>query len=172
MAASGPKNSRLVGQIGDGWVTVGAAVLDEAIHGAFREGAASAGKDADRMPIMVEHYCVVGGRAEAEEAARRWRFIVTAWELLNEPDPREIQRKAEASTSLEEVYSRWTVSEDPEEHARAIEDYFKAGVTDVFIHSGQEDQARVIDFFGNRVLPLIRREGSSITSVAATPGGA
>jgi alkanesulfonate monooxygenase SsuD/methylene tetrahydromethanopterin reductase-like flavin-dependent oxidoreductase (luciferase family) len=58
---------------------------------------------------------------------------VTAWELLNEPDPREIQRKAEASTSLEEVYSRWTVSEDPEEHAKAIEAYFEAGVTDVFV---------------------------------------
>ena len=167
MAASGPKNSRLVGQIGDGWVTVGAAVLDDTIRAAFREGAANAGKDPDRMPVMVEHYCVVGGQPEAERAAQRWRFIATAWELLNEPDPREIQRKAEASTSLEEVYGRWTVSEDPEEHAEAIEEYFKAGVTDVFIHSGQEDQARVIDFFGNRVLPLIRRQGSSIASVAA-----
>jgi len=91
---------------------------------------------------------------------------VTAWELLNEPDPREIQRKAEASTSLEEVYSRWTVSEDPEEHAKAIEAYFEAGVTDVFVHSGQEDQARVIDFFGNRVLPVIRRRPRSSRSPA------
>jgi F420-dependent hydroxymycolic acid dehydrogenase len=165
IAASGPKNSRLVGQIGDGWVTVGAAVMDDSIRGAFREGAREAGKDPDLMPVMVEHYLVVGGRAEAEEAAHRWRFIATAWELLNEPDPREIQRKAEASTELEEVHGRWTVSEDPDEHARAIEAYFDAGVTDVFIHSGQEDQARVIDFFGNRVLPLIRRDGSSIARV-------
>jgi TAT-translocated FGD2 family F420-dependent dehydrogenase len=157
IAASGPKNSRLVGRIGDGWVTVGAAVMDDAIKGAFREGALEAGKDPDRMPVMVEHYLVVGGRAEAEEAARRWRFIVTAWQLLNEPDPREIQRSAEASTTLEEVYSNWTVSEDPEEHARAIERYYEAGVTDVFVHSGQEDQARVIDFFGAKVLPLLRR---------------
>ncbi len=172
IAASGPKNSRLVGQIGDGWVTVGASVMDESIKGAFREGAREAGKDPDLMPVMVEHYLVVGGRAEAEEAARRWRFIATAWELLNEPDPREIQRKAEASTSLEEVHSRWTVSEDPEEHARAIEAYFESGVTDVFVHSGQEDQARVIDFFGNRVLPLIRRDGSPITRLAAPTAGA
>ncbi|MGZ6273802.1 MAG: TIGR03557 family F420-dependent LLM class oxidoreductase [Candidatus Limnocylindrales bacterium] len=169
IAASGPKNARLVGRIGDGWVTVGAAVLDPAIQGAFREGAREAGKDPDAMPVMVEHYLVVGGKAEAEEAAHRWRFIATAWDLLNEPDPREIQRSAEASTSLEEVHGRWTVSEDPEEHAAAIEAYFQAGVTDVFVHSGQEDQARVIDFFGKRVLPLIRREGTSIAQVAA-PG--
>jgi alkanesulfonate monooxygenase SsuD/methylene tetrahydromethanopterin reductase-like flavin-dependent oxidoreductase (luciferase family) len=55
------------------------------------------------------------------------------------------------------AYSNWTVSEDPEEHARAIERYYEAGVTDVFVHSGQEDQARVIDFFGAKVLPLLRR---------------
>jgi TAT-translocated FGD2 family F420-dependent dehydrogenase len=155
VAASGPKNSRLVGRIGDGWVTVGAAVMDEAIKGSFRDGARDAGKDPDRVPILVEHYCVVGGIAEAEEAARRWRFIATAWELLNEPDPREIQRAAEASTSLEEVHANWTVSEDPEAHAAAVERYFAAGVTDVFIHSGQEDQARVIDFFGREVLPRL-----------------
>ncbi len=157
IAASGPKNSRLVGEIGDGWVTVGHAVTDPAIKDAFREGAASRGKDPDHMPVMVEHYLVVGGRAEAEEAAHKWRFITTAWELFNEPDPREIQRKAVASTPLEDVHTRWTVSEDPEVHAQAIEEYFKAGVTDVMIHSGQDDQERVIEFFGKQVLPLVRR---------------
>ena len=157
MAASGPKNSRLVGEIADGWVTVGHAVVDEAIRSSFREGARSAGKDPDAMPVMVEHYLVVGGRAEAEEAARKWRFITTAWELFNEPDPREIQRKVEASTPLEDVYAHWTVSEDPQVHARAIEEYFEAGVTDVFVHPAQDDQARVIDFFGKRVLPLVSR---------------
>jgi hypothetical protein len=28
--------------------------------------------------------------------------------------------------------------------------------TDVFIHSGQHDQQRVIDFYGREVLPLVR----------------
>jgi len=55
------------------------------------------------------------------------------------------------------VHTRWTVSEDPEVHAQAIEEYFKAGVTDVMIHSGQDDQERVIEFFGKQVLPLVRR---------------
>src|SRR5829696_5777940 len=58
IAGSGPKTVRLVGEHGDGWVTVGSAALDDTVRGAFREGAQAAGKDPDAMPIMVEHYMV------------------------------------------------------------------------------------------------------------------
>jgi hypothetical protein len=54
---------------------------------------------------------------------------------------------------------------------KTIEAYLSVGATDFFVHSGREDQARVIDFFGNRVLPPSRRARSSIASVAATTAG-
>jgi hypothetical protein len=38
-------------------------------------------------------------------------------------------------------------------HIDAIDKLFAAGATIVNIHSGQEDQKRVIDFYGNNVLP-------------------
>ncbi len=157
IAASGPKTARLVGELADGWVTVGSAALDNTVRESFREGARSAGKDPDDMPIMVEHYMVVGGKTEAEEAANYWRFIASPWNLLEEPDPREIQRKAEEAATLEKVYNMWTVSEDPQVHADALEQYFQAGITHVFLHSGQNDQARMIDFVGTQVLPLVRQ---------------
>ncbi len=111
------------------------------------------------MPIIVEHYVVVGGRAEAEEAARYWQFMALALDLLTIPDPREIQRKAEESVTLEQVYNTWPVSEDPQVHLAALERYFAAGVTDIIVHSGQQDQERVIRFYGEQVLPLLRRMG-------------
>ena len=97
---------------------------------------------------------VVGGVSEAEEAARFWRFVPIGFkELLDEPDPREIQRVAEQRLLLEDVYRNWVVSADARVHVEALQKQFEAGATDVFIHSGQSDQQRVIDFYSRNVLP-------------------
>jgi TAT-translocated FGD2 family F420-dependent dehydrogenase len=156
LAASGPKSARVVGEHGDGWITFGDTPLQPPVRAAYEEGARAAGKDPGAMPIILEHYVVVGGRAEAEEAARYWRFMAVPLDLLTIPDPREIQRKAEESVTLEQVYADWPVSEDPQVHLAALERYFAAGVTDIIVHSGQQDQERVIRFYGEQVLPLLR----------------
>jgi TAT-translocated FGD2 family F420-dependent dehydrogenase len=142
LAGSGRKSARLAGECGDGWITD-----------------AQSGRDSARMRVLVEHFVVVGGKADAEEAARLWRFIPIGFsQLLKVPDPREIQRQAEQQLSLEDVYRNWVVGDDPEQHAEALERLRDAGATDVYIHSGQRDQRRVIDFYGNHVLPRLRRQ--------------
>jgi len=156
LAASGPNSARLAGELGDGWITVMDSALDPKLHAAFADGARAAGKDPSALPILVEHYVVVGGRAEAEEAARLWRFNPIGFSLASEPDPRKILQAAEEQVTLEQAYSRWPVSDDPEVHVQAIRRFLDAGVTDVFIHSGQMDQQRVIDFYGREVLPRLR----------------
>jgi len=35
---------------------------------------------------------------------------------------------------------------------------FEAAITQVYVHSGQSNQRRFIDFYGERVLPMVRRE--------------
>jgi alkanesulfonate monooxygenase SsuD/methylene tetrahydromethanopterin reductase-like flavin-dependent oxidoreductase (luciferase family) len=76
------------------------------------------------------------------------RFVpIGLKELLDEPDPRVIQRVAEERLPLQGVYRGWLVSDDPRDHVAGIQKQFEAGVTDVFIHSGQADQERVIDFY-------------------------
>jgi alkanesulfonate monooxygenase SsuD/methylene tetrahydromethanopterin reductase-like flavin-dependent oxidoreductase (luciferase family) len=108
------------------------------------------------MRVLVESYVVVGGAAEAEEAARLWRFIPIGFtELLDIPDPREIQRLAEERATLDEVHRNSVVSEDPQVHIDAIQKQLQAGATDIFIHSGQSDQHRVIDFYARQVLPRL-----------------
>jgi alkanesulfonate monooxygenase SsuD/methylene tetrahydromethanopterin reductase-like flavin-dependent oxidoreductase (luciferase family) len=125
---------------------------------AFEAGAQAAGKDPQTMPILAEHFVVVGGEQEARESAEQWRFIPKAWsQFVNNPDPRAIQQQAEAEISDEQVIKQWLVSADPEEHVHSIRQLFDAGITEVYIHSGQADQMRVVNFYGQEVLPRLRR---------------
>ncbi len=51
--------------------------------------------------------------------------------------------------------SHWPVSTDPAVHVQAIQNVVNAGVTRLFVHSTQQDQVAVVDFFGRQVLPRI-----------------
>jgi alkanesulfonate monooxygenase SsuD/methylene tetrahydromethanopterin reductase-like flavin-dependent oxidoreductase (luciferase family) len=149
------------GYYGDGLITDSKSAVDQEMRKSFEEGARAAGKNPANMPILAEHFMVVGGKAEAEESAKCWRFIPNAWtEFVDNPDPRDILRKAEAELSLEDVYKNWLVSDDPEEHAQSIQQLIDAGVTQVYVHSGQYDQQRVIDFYGKEVLPRLHGKAS------------
>ena len=157
LAASGRRSSRLAGELADGWISDGASLANPAFRDRHRQGAQAAGKDAATQRILIEHYVVVGGEPEARQAARAWRFQpIGLSELIDEPDPRTIQRAAEQKLSLEQVYGQWVVSDDPDSHVRAVQQLFDQGATDVFIHSGQADQQRVIDFYAKQVLPKLR----------------
>jgi coenzyme F420-dependent glucose-6-phosphate dehydrogenase len=109
------------------------------------------------MPVAVETFVVVGDQSEAQYAAKQWNFIPKAFKgYHNIPDPAEIERRAAAELPLSRVYGDWTVSSDPNEHVRAIKKLLDSGVTIVNIHSGQADQRKVIDFYGTKVLPVLR----------------
>jgi hypothetical protein len=65
-------------------------------------------------------------------------------------------RRRFSNAPLEKVYGDWPVSTDPAAHVKAISELFDSGATIVNIHSGQEDQKRVIEFYGKEVLPRIK----------------
>ncbi|WP_250009324.1 F420-dependent hydroxymycolic acid dehydrogenase [Actinoplanes sp. M2I2] len=156
VAASGPKSAYLAGQRGDGWITGAADFAKPQLQDAFAAGAAAAGKDPRTMPKLVETFVVVGGKAEAEYAARRWRFTVDAFgDLLYVPNPVTIQQRAEQRWSLPQVYANWPRGTDPDVHTAALQKIIDAGGTPM-VHSGQADQHRVIDFYGEHVLPRLR----------------
>ncbi len=156
VAASGPKSAYLAGERGDGWITSAADFSRPELQEAFAAGARAAGKNPATMPKLVETFVVVGGRREAEYAARKWRFTVDAFgDLLYQPDPVDIQRIAEQRWTLPEVYASWPRGTDPQVHIAALQKIIDAGGTPM-VHSGQADQRRVIDFYGDRVLPHLR----------------
>jgi alkanesulfonate monooxygenase SsuD/methylene tetrahydromethanopterin reductase-like flavin-dependent oxidoreductase (luciferase family) len=162
VAGSGEHGARLAGEIGDGWITDVKSFKTDEIRNAFFEGVRSAGKDPESVRVLIESFVVVGGEAEASEAADLWRFLPIGFtEFIDEPDPRKIQQGAEQKLSVRDVFSKWVVSDSATAHVSAISELAELGATDVFVHSGQSDQQRVIDFYGREVLPALRPEATS-----------
>ena len=156
-AANGKKSMRLAGQHGDGLVTDPRTWQQHKAE--WEAGARAAGKNPADMPVLVEQYVVVGDQAAARQAAEFWRFGPKAFKsLYNISSPLQIQQQAEADTPIEEVTRTWAVGSDPAVHIKKMRELFESGVTIVNVHSGQPDQARVIDFYGSKVLPAFRHE--------------
>ncbi len=158
MAANvGPKAMYRSGRYGDGLVTDPGSWKRHKAE--FEKGAKAAGKDPRRMPVLVEIFVVVGDQKDAQASAELWRFIPKAFKAYyNLRDPQEIQKRATSELPLEQVFSKWPVSTDPDVHTRAVVELFESGATIVNIHSGQSDQRRVIDFYGNQVIPRVRKQ--------------
>jgi G6PDH family F420-dependent oxidoreductase len=157
MAANGPKAMHRAGQYGDGVITDPKTWKQHKVE--FETGARAAGKDPRRMPVLVEQFVVVGNQQDAEQAAQLWRFIPKAFKrYYNFRDPSVIQQRAAAEIPLHSVYAEWPVSTDPDVHVKALMELFKAGATIVNVHSGQNDQKRVIEFYGNHVLPRVHQQ--------------
>ncbi len=123
---------------GQAWITDVASFKEDKIRNAFFEGARSAGKNPKSMRILIESFVVVGGQAEAEEAAEFWRFVPIGFkEFIDEPDPRKIEQGAKAKLSARDVYSQWLVAEEPSRHVDMLRELADLGATDIFVHSGQ-----------------------------------
>jgi len=71
---------------------------------------------------------------------------------FNIRDPKIIQDRAEAEISLEKVFEGWPVDTDPETQVKVLADLLASGAIGVHIHSGQRNQRRVSEFYGNEVL--------------------
>jgi len=154
-AANGKKSMRLAGQHGDGLITDPKTWMQHKSE--WEEGARAAGKNPAQMPVLVEQYVVVGDQQAANQAAELWRFGPKAFKsLYNVPSPVEIQRQAEANTQIHEVLASWAVGTDPAVHVKKMRELFDSGVTIANVHSGQSDQARVIDFYAQHVLPSFK----------------
>jgi TAT-translocated FGD2 family F420-dependent dehydrogenase len=156
LAANGPKAMRLAGQHGDGLVTD--PQTWKAHKSEWEQGARAAGKNTADLPVLVETFVTVGGKRDAETAAKLWNFMPRAFKgYHNIPDPAEIEQRARADLPLPKVYGAWTVSIDPRAHIQAIQKLFESGATIVNVHSGQPDQRKVIEFYGKEVLPKLQQ---------------
>lgn len=156
MAANGPQAMRLAGEHGDGLITDPQTWKTH--RDRFAEGVQAAGKKLADMHVLIEHYVVVGDKQDAEAAAQLWRFAPRAFKgFLDVADPAIIERHANAEIPLHDVYAGWSIGTDAAPHIDAIEELFDSGATIVNVHSGQDDQQRVIDFYGNKILSQVRR---------------
>jgi F420-dependent hydroxymycolic acid dehydrogenase len=159
-AANGKKSMRLAGQHGDGLITD--PLTWKKFKSEWEGGAKDAGKNPADMPVLVEQFVVVGDQQQAQRAAELWRFLPKGFKkYYNNPDPTSIERQADAEIPLQQIIADWPVGTDPEIHIAAIKKLFDSGVTIVNIHSGQQDQRKVIEFYGKSVLPKFARASSN-----------
>ena len=155
-AANGKKSMRLAGIHGDGLISD--PLSWQKWKSEWEDGAKSAGKNPAEMPVLIEQMVVVGDEAAARYAGEQWRFTQKAWKgLFDVESPVEIQKRAEAESPLDEVMKGWAIGTDPAVHIRKMHELFESGATVVNVHSGQPDQARVIEFYGTHVLPGFRQ---------------
>jgi TAT-translocated FGD2 family F420-dependent dehydrogenase len=157
VAASGPNSATLAGQYGDGWICSAQDIVKPELQTAFAAGAAASGRDPATMPKFIEHFVFVGDRGPAaQRAAQRWLFTLDAWgKPVQTANPQTIQAVAASLGTPDQLLDRWVVSRDPAVHAQALLALRQQGATHVFIHSGQDDQETVVDFFARRVFPLL-----------------
>jgi F420-dependent hydroxymycolic acid dehydrogenase len=158
MAANvGPKAMYRSGQYGDGLITDPDSWKQHKTE--FEKGAKAAGKDPRQMPVLVEAFVVVGDKKDAETSAELWRFLPNAFKTyFNIRDPQAIQDRATAELALDKVYGNWPISTEPDVHVRKLIELFNSGATIVNVHSGQEDQRHVIEFYGKHVLPRVHEQ--------------
>jgi len=155
-AANGRKSMRLAGQHGDGLITDPRTWKQHKSE--WESGAREAGKNPADMPVLIEHYVVVGDKSEARQAAEFWRFGPKAFKgYYNITDPAQIQQHADAEVPLDKIIEEWPIGTDPGRHIAAIQELFDSGVTMLTVHSGQPDQKRVIDFYASHVLPKFKQ---------------
>jgi F420-dependent hydroxymycolic acid dehydrogenase len=154
-AANGKKSMRLAGRHGDGLISDPLSWTK--YKSEWEAGAREAGKNPGDMPVLIEQYVVVGGQQAAQQAAELWRFGPKAWKgLYDIPSPLNIQQQADAGTPIDEVVKGWAIGTDPAVHIKKMHELFDSGVTIVNVHSGQPEQAKVIEFYGTHVLPAFK----------------
>ena len=155
MAGNGPKALRRAGMHADGLISDPKTWKEHKQE--FEAGAKAAGKDPRQMPVMLEQYAVFGDKQDAQRPAELWRFGPKAWNpYYNIQDPREIQRRAEKEIALEKTMEGWIISSDPAQHIQQLNQLFDSGATAITIHSAQADQMRVLNFYGEHILPQLR----------------
>jgi alkanesulfonate monooxygenase SsuD/methylene tetrahydromethanopterin reductase-like flavin-dependent oxidoreductase (luciferase family) len=98
------------------------------------------------------------GLVSFSEPASQPQLRHTFEEGASDPDPRNVQRRAEQDVPLEQAHRGWLVSEDPHAHAQSLQNLIDRGVTHIFVHSPQPDQDRVVRFYGEQVLPMLSTE--------------
>lgn len=156
-AGWGPQSCRAAGKYADHLITAAPAdLIAEQIVPNFRDGLEAADRSFDDADVTTEFAANYGDPASlVAEIRERGEYIPDDTELDN-PDPRDIQRVADAElaeTSDEAIRSANHITDDPETWVTALERLADAGVSRVLVGSTCGDPRATIDAFAEHVLP-------------------
>lgn len=160
VAAGGPTVARYAGRMGDGFICTsgkGRALYEDELLPAVATGAAKGDRDVESLDRMIEMKISYDRDLEtAREATRFWSPLALSAEQKHSiHSPVEMEAAADA-LPLEQITSRWIVSDDPEEVTERVREYTDLGFTHLVVHAPGEDQERFLTSFAEDVVPRLR----------------
>ena len=158
VATAGPYNAKRTGRLADGMITVGAA--DEKIGmlwGKFAEGATESGKDASRMPKLLQIHVSWAATDEqaVDNAMKEWPnggMPFAKQDIKNPEDFAAMARLVRPSDFKDRVL----MTSDLDRHIALIQHYVDMGFDEIHLHNVGRNQAEFIAIFGKQVLPALK----------------
>jgi len=155
IGASGPKMAEVVGELGDGFLTIkGADYAKAELFPAIERGARKVGKKLDDITKVVEIDMSYHRDYKTALAPLRTQAGTLFPEVFTDAiyDPREIERMG-SKVSDEELAKSFVVAQNPEDIIKPIESAFKLGFDHVYVASLSPDERAFIKLCGEKVLP-------------------
>ena len=160
MAASGPKATAAAATLTNGLITLSNPNNSKEVFYKFDEAAVAAGKDPNKLEkIGKPRISYSEDYDEAFKSINFWR----ASEIMNVfdtaiNDPRKLQQKALEEVSDEELKKSTLIVTSVEDLIKPLEEYFKCGFTQIYIHSTSPDELDFVQQFCKKVLPHFKEE--------------
>jgi coenzyme F420-dependent glucose-6-phosphate dehydrogenase len=158
VAASGPLAAKLVGRVGDGFITTSGKKPE--LYAELLEnvaaGAEAAGRDSSSIVRTIEVKVSYDHDADYALHACEWwaALALTPDEKSGIEDPIEMERLADAHA--DRAHTRFIVTNDPQECVEKIWWYVDQGFEHLVFHAPGGDQRRFLEQFSADVLPLLR----------------
>jgi coenzyme F420-dependent glucose-6-phosphate dehydrogenase len=159
IAASGEQTAELAGRVADGLICTSgkAPELYGSLLDAVAAGAAAGGRDPRGLRRMIEVKVAYDHNLERAYASCLWwaGLALAHEQKVGIDDPLELERVADAQAAR--AYSRFIVSDDPDQVVERIAWYADLGFDDLVVHGPGGDQRRFLEHFCDDVLPGLRR---------------
>jgi coenzyme F420-dependent glucose-6-phosphate dehydrogenase len=162
VAGAGPFMAKFAGKNAQGFICTSGKKWDlytDTLLPNVDAGLAEAGKPKDSIDRLIE--MKVSFDTDKDRALNDTRFwgalALKPEEKMNVEDPLEMERLAD-SLPIERAASRWIVSTDPHEIVEKIRPYADLGFNHLVFHAPGHDQARFLNLFSEKVMPLLRKE--------------
>jgi coenzyme F420-dependent glucose-6-phosphate dehydrogenase len=161
IAGAGPFMAKFAGETAEGFICTSGKKWDlytDTLLPNVDAGLEKAGKAKDGIERLIEMKVSFDtDRNRALEDTRFWGALaLKPEEKMNVEDPLQMERLAD-SLPIERAASRWIVSADPQEIVDRIRPYVELGFKHLVFHAPGRDQARFLQLFSERVMPILRK---------------
>jgi coenzyme F420-dependent glucose-6-phosphate dehydrogenase len=152
-AAITSKTAEWLGGWADGLITISHPLpkLKEVVE-AFRRG----GGEGKPMILKVQLSYDRNEEAARQKAHQQWRNNIFENILMTELRTPQQFDAAGAFVQPHELDAHVRISSDPQQHIEWLQEYVELGFDELILHNVNREQEQFIEFFGEKVLPILQ----------------